>query len=44
MRTTQEGTMADQPAPGTPGSEEYESSPSEDDPAVPTTDDHPDED
>ena len=36
--------MADEPAPGTPGTTEYEASPSEDDPAVPTTDDDLDED
>ena len=28
--------MADEPAPGTPGTEEYEAGPSEDDPVVPT--------
>jgi hypothetical protein len=28
--------MADEPAPGTPGTEEYETGPSEDDPVVPT--------
>jgi hypothetical protein len=28
--------MADQPEPGTPGSEEYDAPPSEDDPVVPS--------
>jgi hypothetical protein len=28
--------MADEPAPGTPGTEEHEAAPSEDDPVVPT--------
>jgi hypothetical protein len=30
--------VADQPEPGTPGSEEYDAPPSEDDPVVPTED------
>jgi hypothetical protein len=34
--------MADQPEPGTPGSEEYEAAPSEEDPVVPTDEREPD--
>ena len=35
--------MADEQAPGTPGSPEYEAPPSEEDPAVPTTDEDVDD-